>query len=128
MAYQLKTISYLADHCICDHVMCTFPNWQTDQTKLVVVCMRTKQMQKWSAKYDGTHKYKHCQIDLLIMIVHMATNVNNSQKSLSSICQCLCLWSYFGRPFDHYLYLSTCNFIIGRPVGHCLFVWTYVLL
>lgn len=44
-----------------------------------------KQMQKWSAKYDGTHKYKHCQIDLLIMIVHMATNVNNSQKSLSSI-------------------------------------------
>jgi hypothetical protein len=54
-----------------------------------------KQMQKWSAKYDGTHKYKHCQIDLLIMIVHMATNVRpkinicvftvTCQKNLGSV-------------------------------------------
>jgi hypothetical protein len=52
------------------------------------------------------------------------------------VCQCLCLWSYFGRPFDHYLYfhnwqtswalfvcMGICTSIIGRPVRHsCIFL------
>ena len=45
-----------------------------------------KQLQKWSAKYEGTqsHKYKLCLTGLSIIILHMVTNTSNCKNGLLS--------------------------------------------